>query len=99
MQIYDLDDYELDLCGPEGRIVGGKTSKAIALGSASSIAIGDITVTKTLTVTQISPTRYQANSTGSASALSISSLYRVPTSSGILAFGRATVSSLGIARI
>jgi hypothetical protein len=98
MQICDLDDYELDLRGPEGRIIGGKTPRAIALGSASSIALGDITVTKTLSITQISQTRYQANSTGSASALSISSPYKVLTPSGVLASGRATVSSLGIAR-
>jgi hypothetical protein len=98
MQICDLDDYELDLRGPEGRIIGGKMPRAISLGGASATGLGDIAITKTLSLTQINVTRYQASSAGSASALSIVSPYQVPTTSGVLASGRATVSSLGIAR-
>jgi hypothetical protein len=98
MQICDLDDYELNLCSYQDRIIGGKTLGAISLGSASSTALGNFTVTKTLSLTQISATRNQVNSISSGSALSITSPYKVPTSSGVLAFGRATVSSLGIAR-
>jgi hypothetical protein len=97
MQICDLDDYQSDLHGSQDRIVGGKTpTRAISLGSAAAIGLGDITLTKTLSLTQINTTLYQANSKASSSALSIVSPYR--TTSGLLASGRATVSSLGIAR-
>jgi hypothetical protein len=98
MQICDLDDYELHLSGSPARIIGGKIPRAISLGAASANGFGDITKTLTLSSNQISIMRYQVNSTGSANALSIVSPYQVPTLSGVLASGRATVSSLGIAR-
>jgi hypothetical protein len=96
MQICDLEHYQLDNLDCQSRIIGGTNPRAIALGSASAIGFGVLTVTKTLTLTQISAKRYQVNSTGSATALSIASPYK--NTSGVLAFGRATVSSLSIAQ-
>jgi hypothetical protein len=88
MQIRDLDyDESIQL-----QVIGGLAPKAIASSGAASIAFGALTLTRTSSLVQTSTTRY-AVSTGSATALSISSPNK--NASGVLASGRATVSSSG----
>jgi histidine ammonia-lyase len=90
MQIRDLD-YEQSV---QFQVMGGL---AIASSGAASIAFGALTLTRTSSLVKTSTTRY-AVSTGSAMALSISSPNTVPNALGVLAFGRATVSSSGTAK-
>jgi hypothetical protein len=93
MQIFDLD-YDKST---QFQVIGGLAPKAIASGGAASIAFGALTLTRTSSLVKTSTTRY-AVSTGSAMALSIASPNTVPNASGVLASGRATVSSSGTAQ-
>jgi hypothetical protein len=91
MQIRDLD-YDQSI---QFQVMGGL---AIASSGAASIAFGALTLTRTSSLVQTSMARYKAVSTGSAMALSISSPNKLPNASGVLASGRATVSSSGMAK-
>jgi fermentation-respiration switch protein FrsA (DUF1100 family) len=94
MQIRDLDYYR----STQLQVMGGLAPKAIASGGATAIAFGSLTLTRTFSLAQTSTTRF-AVSTGSATALSISSPNKTtPNASGVLASGRATVSSSGTAQ-
>jgi hypothetical protein len=90
MQIRDLD-YDRSA---QAEIIGGL--KAIATGGASATSFGYLSIAKTRSLTQTAVSPYKAASSGSATALSIASPYKRTT--GILASGRATVSSIGIAQ-
>jgi hypothetical protein len=91
MQILNLDYHT----SAQTEILGGAAPKAIASGGAAAIAFGALTLTKTFSLVQTSTTRYAA-STGSSTALSIAS--PGPKAAGVLASGRATVSSSGTAQ-
>jgi hypothetical protein len=94
MQILNLDYHT----SAQTEIVGGAAPKAIASSGAAAIAFGSLTLTKTFSLVNVGTIHYQAASTGSAMALSIASPNRGPNASGILASGRATVSSKGKAQ-
>lgn len=97
MQICDLDFCDSDYCTvTQVEIIEGGAIKAIALSGASATSFGLLSVTKTRSLTQTITGPYQAVSLGSATALSIAS--PVKNASGVLASGRATVSSLGSAQ-
>jgi hypothetical protein len=92
MQICDLDYY----APAPIEIVGGAAPRAIAFGGASANSFGYLSIAKTRSLTQTAVIPYRAASSGSATAISITSSYHY--TSGILASGRATVSSLGNAQ-
>jgi hypothetical protein len=92
MQIRDLD-YDTSA---QAQIVGGAAPRAIAAGGATATSFGYLSIAKTRSLTQTAVIPYRAASSGSATAVSIASPYRY--TSGILASGRATVSSLGNAQ-
>lgn len=92
MQICDLDYYT----SAQIEIVGGAAPRAIASGAASATSFGYLSIAKTRSLTQTAVSPYNAASSGNATALSIASPYKRTT--GILASGRATVSSIGIAQ-
>jgi hypothetical protein len=91
MQIRDLNYGQFT----QFQVVGGLAPKAIASSGAAAIAFGSLTLTKTFSLVNVGTIHYQAASTGSAMALSIASPNRGPNASGVLASGRATVSSKG----
>jgi hypothetical protein len=92
MQIRDLD-YDLSV---RAEIIGGLAPKAIAYSGAAATSFGYLSIAKTRSLTQTAVGPYRAVSSGSATALSIAAPYK--STSGILASGRATVSSLGNAQ-
>jgi hypothetical protein len=95
MQIYDLD-----YSGPiQTEVIGGLAPRAIATSGASAKASGYLSITKTRSITQATVAPGQAASAGRATALSIVTPTSQPNSSGILASGRSTVSSLGQAQV
>jgi hypothetical protein len=90
MQIRDLDY----ATSAQAEIVGGVAPKAIASVGATATSFGYLSIAKTRSLTQTAVSPYGAASSGSGRAISITSPYK----SGILASGRATVSSLGNAQ-
>jgi hypothetical protein len=92
MQIRDLDY----ATSAQAEIVGGVAPKAIASVGATATSFGYLSIAKTRSLTQTAVGPYGAASSGSGRAISITSPYQY--SSGILASGRATVSSLGKAQ-
>jgi hypothetical protein len=90
MQIRDLDYDQLT----QAKIIGGL--KSIANGGAAATSSGRLSLTKTRSLTQVAVVPYGAASSGRATAMSIARPYKNTT--GILASGRATVSSLGTAQ-
>jgi hypothetical protein len=92
MQICDLD-YDRPA---QAEIIGGLAPRAIASGGASATSFGYLSIAKTRSSTQTVVIAGKAASSGSATAISVASPYR--NGSGILASGRATVSSLGTAQ-
>jgi hypothetical protein len=92
MQICDLDYYT----PTQMNIIGGASLVAIASVGTIATSVGPFTLTKVRSLTQTNISLYRATSLSSGTAISIASPYKY--TSGILASGRATVSSLGSAQ-